>query len=129
MQKLLLILCVAFLPFSCSDVSTEEEDSPPGEFEDDSGDDEEGTRGGRGSTLGSKTTCEGDDYTLYLDDCPEEGSQAGPRSSTLSGQDFPEGQEIGQPIDILFVLDTSASMFWWYDRFHLKKSLKIFFLI
>ena len=130
MQKIWLILIfVVFLPFSCSDVSTEEDpDSGRGGFGDDSEEDEEsGRRGRSGSSLGDKNACEGDDYTLYLNDCPEEGGDpTGTNTSTLSGEGRLEGEIIGKPIDILFVLDTSASMSYWYHASHFKKKLKHF---
>ena len=128
MQKLWLILiCMVVFPLSCSDVGP---DDDPGA---DRGGFEEGDEGfsreEEGDSIG-KGACKGDGYTLYLDDCEEVGeSLTSEDTSTLSSQDFLEEGEGGatQPVDILFVLDTSASMRWWYRPYQFKKKFKYFF--
>ena len=140
MQKLIFILiCVVFLPFSCSDVSKEEKPPSPGGFEDGS---EEGTgRGKKGrdgsTTLGDKTTCKGDGYTLYLDDCPSSGEEGVyGLSSGLSDSEGAEGWSDGfseeeregtsKSIDILFVINTSNWGMYLDLQYKFKRKFKNF---
>ena len=126
MQKLLIFMCVILFPISCSDISTKE-DPNTGGFDDDLGDGDEGNDGeGSAQSLGNKTACAGDGYTLYLDDCVEGEGLSDTHSSALSDSDFSDGEMGGKPMDILFVLDTSASMSWWYRRFSFEEKFKYF---
>ena len=119
----LIFICLVCLPLSCSNVSNEEEAEPPGGFADGSGSDD-GDRDeeseGSSQTVGNKTSCKGDGYTLYLDDCPE-GEGADGLSSDLSDSEGSEGFSEGgegtsRPIDILFVLNTASTPLHWFKQ-------------
>ena len=105
MKKILLLnFCVFFFMFSCSDLSVEDE--PDG-----------GTRrGGRsgdrddrsGQSNRVENVCEGNSYTIYSSgECPEdEGMESG---SPIASP------KVKHPVDILFVIDTSDSMYFYLN--------------
>lgn len=112
-----LVLCL-FLFFSCSDLDVEngDDDSNGGNRRGRNGGDSDEERDEEG--YGAKNVCEGLDYTLYLDECPEKDNEAGADTGDYgltsdgepSDSETPSLPEPKKPMDILFVLDTSGSM-------------------
>ena len=114
-KNIFLVICVIAFLFSCSDMVVEEE---PG--------DNRGKKGrngkdddGRGDS--AKNECKGKGYTIYTyGDCPEgqkgDSSRSSSDSSVLSS---------AAPVDILFILDLSNSM-WYYLNIGFKKRFKNF---
>ncbi len=104
MKKILFLgVCVFFFMFSCSDLSVEDE---PG------GDTRRGGRSGDrdGSERNNRVenVCEGNSYTIYSPgECPEDEG---------TGSGSPASPKVKNPVDILFVIDTSNSMYFYLNH-------------
>ena len=98
-----LILCLSF--FSCSDIVSEGDEDPDqdggvSDF-DDRGDDDDNDSG-RG--FSAENLCEGEGYILYSQgECPDRSEEEISPEALSSAYN--------RPVDILFVLDTSLSMY------------------
>ena len=123
MKKIIFLLFCFFCFFSCTDLDVEDDGDPRGKNR--RRDREDSKKEKEKGEYGATDVCEGADYTLYLDECPEEGDGIGPgigadgfrpggRSSDSDGfaGALPESKK---PMDILFVLDTSHSMSSYYN--------------
>ncbi len=128
-KNLFLIFCVVLI--SCSGISVEEgpEDGAKGRGK---------TGRGRPDADGKRTEdvriCEGDEYTIYAEDCPPGGEEytaddEGHAFVTGSGFDFSrKSDEISapeRPVDILFMVNASPSM-WYYLQTAFQKRFKSF---
>ncbi len=119
---LLFFVCFGFFIPGCSSVPDEEDPEDRGGFEDDGGDEEGERRSRRSQGSKSEIPCKGDGYTLYLDDCQEgEEGEYSSRSSTLSSEGLDGYETERRPVDILFVLNTSNTMYWYIHHGFKKK--------
>ena len=109
-KTLFLSFCAAFLIFSCSPVTIEEDDPGRGGRGDGDDDPPGSDREGIGEQI--KNICEGDGYTVYsYGECPD-GTGIGTYDEDGIGE---EDSLIKppQPVDIFFVLNSHSSM-WYY---------------
>lgn len=119
-KSILLIPCIVFFMFSCTDITTDGdgEDGRGGRSGRRSGDGRDGSGTDRRSPV--KNVCEGESYTVYsYDDCPTDGKNQGKDPSKTQSK---------HPVDILFVLDTSHSMYF-YLNYAFERRFKNFISI
>lgn len=111
MKKVLFLsACAFFFMFSCSDISLEDEGERGG-----TGRNGKGTDGKQSKTGSSrvKKVCKGQSYTIYsYDDCPEDTGSGVGISSVGSSK---------KAVDILFVIDTSHSMYFYLNHAFKKR--------
>ena len=113
-KNIFLVICVITVLFSCSDMTAEDD---PGDGRGRGSRDSKGDDDGKEDS--AKNECKGKGYTIYTyGDCPE-----GKVSSDSSSQ--PPVLSSTTPVDILFVLDTSLSM-WYYLNGGFQKRFKKF---
>ena len=117
---LLFFICCGFFISGCSGVSNEDDPPERDGFEDDG--EEEARDRSQHRRVESEIPCEGDDYTLYLDDCQrgEEGDSF-PSATLSSRQEYDDYEKKYSPTDILFVLNTSNTMYWYIHHGFKKK--------
>ena len=107
-NSILLIPCIVFFMFSCTDISTDNDEGGGRDGRPDrrSGDGGDGSGTDRRSPV--KNVCEGKSYTVYsYDDCPTGSGSQGKTDGMLV--------QSKNPVDILFVLDTSNSMYFYLN--------------
>ena len=115
MKKILLLsFCVFFFMFSCSDLSVEDE--PDGDTRRGGRSGDRDDRSGQSNRV--ENVCEGNSYTIYSSgECPED-------EGTGSGSPI-ASPKVKNPVDILFVIDTSNSMHFYLNH-GFKKRFKNF---
>jgi len=115
-KNIFLVICVIAFLFSCSDMTAEDD---PGNGRGKGGRDSKGDDDEREDP--AKNKCKGKGYTIYTyGDCPEGKKIVSSMSSTHSSV-----SSSATPVDILFILDTSLSM-WYYLNGGFQKRFKKF---